>query len=167
MSTNRPTTHARTDPRRMHRAAVLQRCRPRRGALESQARAQGREGSVQNTRGRPRRARARHDAHDAAVAADGGVAKQDWRGAGDTRKACSRRRQSSPTMARPEGCADGPAGRGRRPGEEGNRAREGRRCSPCKELSRGSPERPNRGGGRRRELGPAALMEKGKSRVRV
>ena len=45
----------RTDPRRMHRAAVLQRCRPRRGALESQARAQEREGSVQNTRGRPRR----------------------------------------------------------------------------------------------------------------
>ena len=43
-----------------------------------------------------------------------------------------------------EGCANGLAGRGRRPGEEGNRAREGRRCSPCKESRSSSPETANR-----------------------
>ena len=61
----------------------------------------------------------------------------------------------------------GPAEEGKGPDEVGNGSRRGRRSFPCEGLSRGSPERPNRGGGQRRELGPAALMEKGEARVRV
>ena len=61
---------------------------------------------------------------------------------------------------RAEGCANGPAGRGRRPGEEGNRAREGRRCSSRKESRSSSPETANRR--RPTELLAAASMAAGR-----
>jgi hypothetical protein len=92
--------------------------------------------------------------HDVRDAADGCAAKQGRRGAGDARKACSRRwqrrrgattgRRDDERRRRVEGCANDPAGRGRRPGEEVNRAREGRKCSPRKESRSSSPKTTNR-----------------------
>ena len=104
----------RTDPRRIHRAAVLQRCRPRRRALGSQARAQGR----------------------------GVAGEPHWRRRGRGAAADGRRDGVQRWWRR--GSAGVPARRGRRGFEGRNRSQGGRRCSPREKSKGGSPEMMNR-----------------------
>ena len=98
----------------MHRAAVLQRCRPRRGALGSQARAQGR----------------------------GVAGEPHWRRRGRGAAADGRRDGVQRWWRR--GSAGVPARRGRRGFEGRNRSQGGRRCSPREKSKGGSPEMMNR-----------------------
>ena len=79
------------------------------------------------------------------------------------RRGATTGRRDDEQRRRAEGCANGPAGRGRRPGEEGNRAREGRRCSSRKESRSSSPETANRR--RPTELLAAASMAAGRRRL--
>ena len=145
MSTNRPTTHAQScrasalSPK--ERSARITGTRTREGrerpehAWAPTARATRRQ---RRTAARRSRAGEGPGTRARRVPGDGKAHRQRHgrRGATTGRRDNERRRRA-------EGCVNGPAGRGRRPGEEGNRAREERRCSPRKESRSSSPETAN------------------------
>jgi hypothetical protein len=143
MSTNRPTTHAQScrasalPPK--ERSTRITGTRTREGRERPEhawaPTARVRRGGS----GGRRRGEAGPGTHARRVPGDGKAHRQrhGQRGATTGRRDDERRRRA-------EGCANGPAGRGRRPGEEGNRAREGRRCSPRKESRSSSLETANR-----------------------